>query len=98
MHKQGDEIHVDDVEATGARGDGRVRTILIVGTLLAIGLLTIIWMSGALSSDGVNPDVDATVDAPTVTEAQGADAVVAAPATDLLVDDADDIQAVDITE
>jgi hypothetical protein len=95
MHKQGDEIHVNEVEATGARGNGHVRVILIIGTLLAIGALSLIWMTGAFTSQGVQPEAEATIGVPTAAEAEATDAILNEPTTDLIIEDADDIQAVE---
>ncbi len=47
MHKEGDEVHVDTTEASGGSKEGVVRWVLIVGTLLAIILLSAVWMTGA---------------------------------------------------
>lgn len=47
MERRGDEVHVETTEASGGSKEGVVRWVLIVGTLLAIVLLSIIWMTGA---------------------------------------------------
>ena len=41
MHKQGEEIHVTDTEASGGSKEGVVRWVLAGGLLLAILLLSI---------------------------------------------------------
>ena len=69
MHKQGDEVHIDGVEATGASREGVVRWVLIGGTLLAIVLLSVIWITGALTQD----EVESTAQAPERIEAQSAE-------------------------
>jgi hypothetical protein len=51
MDQRGDEVHTSSTEATGASREGVVRWVLLIGTLLAIALLTIIWISGAFSQD-----------------------------------------------
>ena len=55
MHREGEEVHVSEEEVTGARKEGVVRWVLIIGTLLAIGALSIIWITGA----GTRTDPDA---------------------------------------
>jgi hypothetical protein len=60
MEKQGQEIHVDEVEASAGETSGRVRWILAIGTILAIVLLTIIWVSGALSQGDIEEEATAT--------------------------------------
>lgn len=57
MHKEGDEIHLDDTEASGGSKEGVVRWILLIGTLLAIIALTIIWTTGALTQGGDEEDI-----------------------------------------
>lgn len=49
MHKEGDEIHVDETEASGGSKQGVMIWVLVIGTFLAIAALTIIWTTGALT-------------------------------------------------
>jgi len=51
MDQRGDEVHTSSTEATGASREGVVRWVLVIGTFLAIALLTIIWITGAFSQD-----------------------------------------------
>lgn len=51
MERQGDEVHVDTDEARGGSAPNIVRWILIVGLILAIGLLSATWIIGALGMD-----------------------------------------------
>ncbi len=52
MQKRGDEIHVDETEASGGSKEGVVRYVLIISLFLAIAFLSIIWITGALTQDG----------------------------------------------
>lgn len=66
MHRQGDEVHVSEEEATGGSKEGVVRWVLIIGTLLAIGALSIIWITGAATRNDPNAEYiskDARVEA-----------------------------------
>lgn len=56
MHKDGESVHVSEEEASGGSKEGVVRWVLIIGTFLAIAALSIIWITGALSSG--DPDAD----------------------------------------
>ena len=56
MHNEGKQVHVSEEEASGGSKEGVVRWVLIIGTLLAIGALSLIWITGALVS--TNPDAD----------------------------------------
>lgn len=51
MERRGEEVHVNQTEASGGSKEGVVRWVLIVGTFLAIAFLTIIWVTGALTQD-----------------------------------------------
>ena len=51
MHNEGESVHVSEEEASGGSKEGVVRWILIFGTILAIGALTIIWVTGAATNN-----------------------------------------------
>ena len=50
MHKQGEEVHLTDTEASGGSKEGVVRWVLAGGLLLAIILLSVTWIIPALST------------------------------------------------
>ena len=54
MERHGDETHITTPEARGGDTYGIVRYVLIIGLVLAIGALSIIWITGALNSDQPN--------------------------------------------
>jgi hypothetical protein len=56
MHTDGNQVHVSEEEASGGSKEGVVRWVLIFGLILAIGALSLIWITGALSS--ADPDAD----------------------------------------
>ncbi|GAA4043055.1 hypothetical protein [Parerythrobacter jejuensis] len=60
MENRNGEIHVDETEASGGTKTGAMRWVLGIGTLLAIILLSIIWISGALSQGDVEEEMTAT--------------------------------------
>jgi hypothetical protein len=49
MERQGDEIHVDEVEASGGSREGVVRWVLAASLLLALIAMTLVWVIPALS-------------------------------------------------
>jgi len=49
MEKRGEEVHVDETEASGGSKEGVVRYVLVISLFLAIAFLSIIWITGALS-------------------------------------------------
>ena len=59
MRTEGEEIHIDDTEASAGANDGHahVRWILAIGTLLAIVALSLIWITGALTQGDAEGEV-----------------------------------------
>ncbi len=49
MERQGDEIHVSSTEASGGVTHHGVRYVLAFSLLLAIALLSAVWITGALT-------------------------------------------------
>ena len=49
MHKDGDEIHVNDTEASGGTKTGHMRWVLGVGLVIAIVAMSLVWIIPALS-------------------------------------------------
>ncbi|MEZ5744006.1 MAG: hypothetical protein R3D89_09890 [Sphingomonadaceae bacterium] len=50
MERHGEEIHVDETEASGGVKKHGVRYVLLISLVLAIGVLSLIWITGALTS------------------------------------------------
>ncbi|MET0251497.1 MAG: hypothetical protein ABW203_04890 [Novosphingobium sp.] len=50
MERHGDEVHVNTSEARGGSTPHIVRYVLIISLVLAIGALSLIWITGAASS------------------------------------------------
>lgn len=49
MYKLGDEIHIDERDATGARSTGTMRWVMGISILLAVISLSIVWIIPALA-------------------------------------------------
>lgn len=49
MHKNGDEIQMDTTEARSGDTPGVMRYVLLISLTLAILILSIIWITGAVS-------------------------------------------------
>ena len=58
MHKEGDEVHIDDVEASGGSTPHIVRYVLGISLALAIVALSAIWITGALSQRNAEEDAN----------------------------------------
>ena len=56
MHKEGDEIHVTDTEASGGSKEGIVRWVLVGGLLLALILMSLVWIIPALTVGDVEEE------------------------------------------
>lgn len=54
MEKHGDEIDVTEQEASGGEKSNVLRYMLAASLLLAIAALSIIWITGSLTSDASN--------------------------------------------
>lgn len=55
MKREGEEVHIETEEASGGDKDRSMRTVLVIGTLLAIGLLSVVWITGAFRFNQANP-------------------------------------------
>ncbi|MXP08593.1 hypothetical protein [Pseudoblastomonas halimionae] len=64
MRDEDKEIHIETDEVRGGQSSGVVRWVLLIGTLVAIVLLSIVWMTGAATSvdDEAVGDVSGQVD------------------------------------
>lgn len=56
MHKHGDEIHVTETEASAGSKEGVVRWVLLGGLLLAVVLMSIVWIVPAVMGVDDTPD------------------------------------------
>lgn len=50
MHNEGDETHISTDEVRGGETTGVMRWVLLIGLLLAAGAMTIIWVTGAMTT------------------------------------------------
>ena len=84
MHKDEREIHVSEEEASGGRKEGVVRWVLVIGTLLAIALLSVIWITGAATQGDVEEEATAsgTISSQDSTGAQ-TDSIIGVDDTDI---------------
>lgn len=57
MERHGKETHIPTHEARGGDTYGVVRWVLAIGLVLAIGALSLIWITGALTSAQPNSTV-----------------------------------------
>lgn len=61
MQHEGEEVHIDTEEVSGGDEDKSLVKMVVIGTLLAIGLLSAVWISGAVRFDtSTTPTADAT--------------------------------------
>ena len=51
MERQGDEVHIETNEARGGSTPHIVRYVLIISLLLAVGAMSLIWMTGAATTE-----------------------------------------------
>ncbi len=60
MERQGDEVHVETDDARGGESTGVMRYVLGISLVLAIVLLSAIWMFGAASQDDAESEITAS--------------------------------------
>ena len=56
MYKEGDEVHVSTEEASGGSKEGVVRWVLAGGLLLAVLLMSIVWIVPAMTQGDVEEE------------------------------------------
>ena len=49
MERQGDEVHVTGLEASGGSQPHVVRYVLGISLLLVVGLLSLVWVVGSIT-------------------------------------------------
>lgn len=86
MKHQGDETHLDTDEARGGESTGVMRWVLGISLLLAIVLLSAIWMFGAWTQDDVESQA-------TVSGTQRAMEDNSENTDSIIIDDADALEA-----
>jgi hypothetical protein len=84
MRSDGNETHVTETEASGGSKEGVLRWVLIIGTLLAVILLSAIWIFGAASQNEVESEVNVSDRIQAQDDAAGIDGVT--------MDDADKME------
>ncbi len=92
MQRRGDEVHIETDEARGGESQGTMRWVLGVGLFLSIALLSIIWITGALTQGDVESEatVSGKIEAASEEDGNSTDSI--------LSDDADVIEGSDQTE
>jgi len=88
VHKEGDEIHVTDTEASGGSKEGVVRWVLAGGLLLAVILMSIVWIVPALTTGDVEEEGTVSGQISSMEEeGDGTDSIVGVPSETDLGDD-----------
>lgn len=91
MERQGDETHLDTDEARGGESTGVMRWVLAISVLLAIVLLSAIWMFGAWTQDEVESEA-------TVSGTQRAMEDNSENTDSIVIEGADEIDAIEAEE
>lgn len=60
MQHKGEEVHIDTEEVSGGDKDKSLIRMVVIGTLLAIGLLSLVWITGSVRFNQAHPEVKAT--------------------------------------
>ena len=76
-YKVGDEVHIEDDDASAGTKTGHVRWILGISLFAAVAILAAIWIFGAISqSDVENESTRASTEQETPAEAMDTDPVL----------------------
>ena len=88
MHKEGDEIHVSDTEASGGSKEGVVRWVLLGGLVLAVILMSVVWIVPAMTQGDVEEEATVSGEIQSIEEeGDGTDSIVGVPGETNLGDD-----------
>ncbi|MBX7459111.1 hypothetical protein K3152_12700 [Qipengyuania sp. 1NDH17] len=88
MHKEGDEIHVSETEASGGSKEGVVRWILLGGLVLAVLLMSIVWIIPAMMQGDVEEEATVSGEIQSMEEeGDNTDSIVGVPSKTDLGDD-----------
>ena len=95
MHKEGEDIHVSETEASGGSKEGVVRWVLLGGLVLAIILLSITWIVPAMMQGDVEEEATVSGEIRSMEEeGDGTDSIV----TDIGDDQTTQQDGVDVIE
>ena len=88
MHKEGDEIHVSETEASGGSKEGVVRWVLLGGLVLAVILMSVVWIVPAMMQGDVEEEATVSGEIQSMEEdGDGTDSIVGVPSKTDLGDD-----------
>ena len=80
MYKEGDEVHVTETEASGGSKEGVVRWILAGGLILAVILMSIVWIIPAMTQGDVEEEATVSGEIRSMEEeGDGTDSIVGVP-------------------
>ena len=82
MHKEGDEVHVSTEEASGGSKEGVVRWVLLGGLVLAVILMSIVWIVPAMTQGDVEEEATVSGEIRAMEEeGDNTDSIVGVPST-----------------
>jgi hypothetical protein len=76
MHKEGDEVHLDEDEARAGSTPHIVRYVLAISLFLVIVLLSAIWMTGAIMHGNSEEEARMSGTGPSTEAEPGSDGMV----------------------
>ncbi|UVI40595.1 hypothetical protein [Qipengyuania spongiae] len=82
MKSDGDRVEMSEVEASGGSKEGVVRWVLIIGTLLAIVLLSVIWIAGAATQGDAEEEATVSGAMEAQTDGEGTDSILGTETAD----------------
>ena len=76
MHKEGEEIHVETDEVRGGETRGVMRYVLVISLLLAVVVLSLVWIVPALTQGDVEEEATASGMEQSMDSSEGTDSIV----------------------
>ncbi|MDP4576097.1 hypothetical protein Q9K02_13220 [Qipengyuania sp. G39] len=99
MEKHDGHVHVDEVEASGGSKEGVVRWVLAGGLLLAILLMSIVWIIPAMTQGDVEEEATVSGEISTMeSDGDNTDSIVGTGSSTDLGDDQEPTMDADVQE
>jgi len=77
LENRNNEVHVSEVEASGGSKEGVGRWVLLIGTLLAVILLSVVWIVPALMQGDVEEEASVSREIQSLeSDGDGTDSIV----------------------
>lgn len=91
MQNENEEIHVETDDVRGGESRGVMRWVLGIGVLLAAALMTIIWVTGALTQGPTESEATVSGKMDAMEDGDSTDSIVGVPDDASMVEPSEDM-------